>query len=244
MRDADLRLAPAQELPFADDSFDAIVSHMALMLMSDIEQVIAEAARVLKPGGRFAVSVGVGPVGPDLFLSLAQPVFAALPPQRRVPSMGDRRTRSREGLDKLLTPAGFMSVSWEEMALELTGTPEQVWEAAIPSYYHMVALDAGQLERLREKFIAQATASSSAGQLHGGARIAVATTQLGPPRHPISAASTTFVTGKSLQPPDTESGLATPFRGVDLCRGGGRRGSGRRWRCRDCRAVGRSSALG
>nr|WP_307819098.1 class I SAM-dependent methyltransferase [Streptomyces sabulosicollis] len=41
----------AQALPFADDSFDACVSHLALMLMGEIEQVAAEIARVLCPGG-------------------------------------------------------------------------------------------------------------------------------------------------------------------------------------------------
>lgn len=58
LADADLRLGRAQRLPFAEDSFDAVVSHMALMLVSEVDQVVAEAARVLRPGGRFAVVVG------------------------------------------------------------------------------------------------------------------------------------------------------------------------------------------
>ncbi|WP_245178794.1 class I SAM-dependent methyltransferase [Streptomyces montanisoli] len=41
----------AQRLPFEDGAFDACVSHLALMLMADVEQVAAEAARVLVPGG-------------------------------------------------------------------------------------------------------------------------------------------------------------------------------------------------
>ncbi|MCP2276594.1 class I SAM-dependent methyltransferase [Nocardia amikacinitolerans] len=44
LADADLREGRAQELPFADGSFDAVVCHMALMLMAEIDQVIAEIA--------------------------------------------------------------------------------------------------------------------------------------------------------------------------------------------------------
>jgi SAM-dependent methyltransferase len=178
---ADLRVGRAQELPFADDSFDAVVSHLALMLMTDVEQVVAELARVLRPGGRLAVAIGAGPLpggGLDLFLSLARPVFAAVPAERRVPTMGDRRTRTQAGLDELLVPAGFAPVAWEEITLELNGTPEQVWESAVPSYYDMVTLDDQQVARLREDFLAQAADQSSAGRLDGGARIAIVTTRL------------------------------------------------------------------
>jgi SAM-dependent methyltransferase len=175
---ADLRVGRAQELPFADDAFDAVVSHMAFMLMSDVEQVSAGVARVLRPGGRFAITVGAGPVpggALELFLSLARPVFATLPAERRVPPLGDRRTRSRAGLDELLTPAGFEPVSWEEFPLELSGTPEQVWESVVPSYYEMAQLDDEQVGALRGDFIARASALSSTGVVTGGARIAVAT---------------------------------------------------------------------
>lgn len=178
---ADLRVGRAQELPFADDSFDAVVSHLALMLMTDVEQVVAELARVLRPGGRLAVAIGAGPLpggGLDLFLSLARPVFAAVPEERRVPAMGDRRTRSRAGIDELLVPAGFAPVTWEEITLELSGTPEQVWQSAVPSYYDMVTLDDEQVARLHEDFLAQAAARSSGGRLDGGARIAIVTTRL------------------------------------------------------------------
>jgi SAM-dependent methyltransferase len=49
--------ARAQTLPFANSSFDAVISHLALMLMDDVNAVLAECRRVLKPGGTFAVVV-------------------------------------------------------------------------------------------------------------------------------------------------------------------------------------------
>ncbi|MFH8789271.1 class I SAM-dependent methyltransferase [Streptomyces roseoverticillatus] len=67
LSEARLEEGRAQELPFADDSFDACVSHMALMLMSEIEQVVAEVARVLSPGGVPACVVGGGAVGGEAY---------------------------------------------------------------------------------------------------------------------------------------------------------------------------------
>ncbi|MFF8732632.1 class I SAM-dependent methyltransferase [Streptomyces sp. NPDC015171] len=55
------RRAAPRHLPFADDGFDACVCPMALMLMGEIELVMAEIARVLSPGGVPACVVGGGP---------------------------------------------------------------------------------------------------------------------------------------------------------------------------------------
>jgi ArsR family transcriptional regulator len=51
-RNCALRRAPAERLPFADASFDVVVSHMVLHFLADPALAIAEAARVLKPRGR------------------------------------------------------------------------------------------------------------------------------------------------------------------------------------------------
>jgi hypothetical protein len=40
--------------------------------------------------------------------------------------LGSRATRTREGLDEILAPAGFVPVSWEPIVIEWSGTPEQV----------------------------------------------------------------------------------------------------------------------
>ncbi len=45
-----------EELPLADESVDVVISNCVINLSGDKPNVLAEAARVLRPGGRFAVS--------------------------------------------------------------------------------------------------------------------------------------------------------------------------------------------
>jgi SAM-dependent methyltransferase len=47
----------AEELPFEDDSFDAVVSQFGLMFFDDRAAAVDEMWRVLRPGGKIAVAV-------------------------------------------------------------------------------------------------------------------------------------------------------------------------------------------
>ena len=51
--DVDLREGDAQALEFPDRSFDSVVCTLALCSIPDDRQAVAEARRVLRPGGRF-----------------------------------------------------------------------------------------------------------------------------------------------------------------------------------------------
>jgi len=50
-------VADAAALPFADAAFDLVVAYMCLHDMDQMPQAVAEAARVLKPGGRLCASI-------------------------------------------------------------------------------------------------------------------------------------------------------------------------------------------
>src|SRR5918997_2524934 len=54
-REVDLRLGDAQALDLPDARFDTVVATLALSSIPDDRRVVAEARRVLRPGGRFIV---------------------------------------------------------------------------------------------------------------------------------------------------------------------------------------------
>lgn len=74
----------ARALPYADASFDFVVAFMSVMDTGDPAKVLAETARVLRPGG-------------FLQFSILHPCFA--PPHRRVLRDGDGRPRAVEVAD-------------------------------------------------------------------------------------------------------------------------------------------------
>lgn len=49
--EAELRVGDAHDLPFPDASFDTVVATLALCTIPDDRRAVAEAARVLRPGG-------------------------------------------------------------------------------------------------------------------------------------------------------------------------------------------------
>jgi demethylmenaquinone methyltransferase/2-methoxy-6-polyprenyl-1,4-benzoquinol methylase len=71
--------ADALKLPFADETFDAVVSGFVMRNLADVPAGIAEQARVLRPGGQLAV-METTPGPPNLWRPLFRLYFRRLVP--------------------------------------------------------------------------------------------------------------------------------------------------------------------
>lgn len=67
--DVDARVGDAQDLPFDDDAFDAVLLHLVLSVVPDPDAVVSEAARVVSDDGRVSIYDKFVPLGETPSLS-------------------------------------------------------------------------------------------------------------------------------------------------------------------------------
>lgn len=96
----EFRLGEIEHLPVADEAIDVIISNCVVNLSPDKPQVFDEAFRVLRPGGRLAIS--------DVVLTAAVPHELRADPDSVVSCVAGASTIDR--LEAMLTDAGFEAV--------------------------------------------------------------------------------------------------------------------------------------
>jgi SAM-dependent methyltransferase len=151
--DVDVRLAPAEELPFEGSSFDAALAQLVVHFMRDPIAGLREMARVTRPGGGVSASVwdhggGHGP------LSVLWDVVQEVDPGAQDES-GLAGTRGGT-LTALFEQAGLREI--EETALTVSvehPTFEDWWEPYTlgvgPAGAYVAGLDPEQQDQLRER---------------------------------------------------------------------------------------------
>jgi ubiquinone/menaquinone biosynthesis C-methylase UbiE len=117
------------ELPFADNSFDAISCRFGFMFFPDMQLAANEMARVLKPGGRIATSVWNVPEKNFWVTATMGTINKNMelpPPPPGAPGMF---RCAKPGLMKeIFEKAGFKNINEKEVASKLnSGTVETYW---------------------------------------------------------------------------------------------------------------------
>lgn len=105
--------ADAQHLPFCDGGFDLVVSNLGVCHVPDQPHALSEVRRVLRPEGRFAMTVWCGPDVSPSFEIVYGAVKAHGSPDVSAPSGPDfHQFANREIAEKLLLEAGFANVAF------------------------------------------------------------------------------------------------------------------------------------
>jgi SAM-dependent methyltransferase len=163
----------ADDLPFADASFDSVSVRFGYMFLPDHAAATAEFARVLRPGGRLCSSVWVKPEA-NPWTSIAMQAIAAEvalpPPEPDRPGMF--RCAAPGYVGGLYEAAGLREVSEWDVGVELvTRSPAEYWEMISEH----VSLAAAALERVdgaaRERIAAAVVAAVGAYEDAGEVRV-------------------------------------------------------------------------
>ena len=152
----DLRVADAQEMPFADDAFDIVASALAINFMADRARALSEMRRVCRPGGFVAGYVwdfaGGRSAAWPLRLGLER-IGAAMPP---IPGAGDT---SLDALRALFASAGLTPIATHAIEVTLTfASFEEYWRSQTPTFtpQGMIVASLPDADRRRLKEIVRA----------------------------------------------------------------------------------------
>ena len=151
--DVDVRHAPAEALPFEDDTFDASIAQLVVHFMEDPVGGLREMRRVARPGGVVAACVwdhagGRGPL--SVFWDAARQLDPAAADESRL--AGARR----DHLGELFEAAGISDVEQSEIVASLRHPSfEEWWEpyngGVGPAGAYVAGLDAERRAQLRDR---------------------------------------------------------------------------------------------
>ncbi len=124
MTQAEVRLMNAEALLFEDSSFDRVTCGFALWFIPNLQGALGEMRRMLRPGGRLAVSTW-GPPG-----DVARQQTRLLEAYGGVlPALGSHMLTSADAVQTVLRSAGFEVAYAAEEHISVLFTDEEQWWA-------------------------------------------------------------------------------------------------------------------
>ncbi len=143
----EFRHGDAEQLPFPDRQFDAVVGNFAILHLGRPEQAVAEFARVLVPGGTLALSMWDGPERARILGVFADAVqeVGATPPADLPPGPPFFRFSSDEEFSGLLRSAGLEGINVERISFtHRVSGPDELWDGALRAAVRTGPLILGQ----------------------------------------------------------------------------------------------------
>jgi SAM-dependent methyltransferase len=152
--DIDYRLADAEQLPFTDGTFDAVISTFGVMFASRPEAAAAELARVVRPGGRIALATWAAD---GTVFGMFQVMKRFMPPPPDPPPASPFAWGRQERITELLGEA--FDLRFETgTSYYREPTPEAAWHTFSTGYGPTRTLyenlEPQQRQSLRDEFVA------------------------------------------------------------------------------------------
>jgi ubiquinone/menaquinone biosynthesis C-methylase UbiE len=154
--DVDGRVADAEHIPYADNTFDLVLGHAVLHHIPDVERTLREVMRVLRPGGRFVFAGEPTTVGNSYARALADLTWNLTIRAVKLPGLGswrrpqaeidensraaalewivDLHTFAPRDLEKMAERAGAVQVrtATVEFTAAMLGWPVRTFESTVP----------------------------------------------------------------------------------------------------------------
>jgi SAM-dependent methyltransferase len=123
----DVRLAVLPDLPFSDGEFDAVTGNFVINAVRDPVAALSELARVLRAGGRVALTCWSDPRPPVLSVAVSAIAAAGVQWPSDVPVSPFSEYSSPGAFTALLDGTGFVSAAAERVSWEYRVDPSAWW---------------------------------------------------------------------------------------------------------------------
>lgn len=144
--DVDFRVADAEDLPFPDATFDIVVCNLGLPSFPRPERAVAEMVRVVRPGGRVALTTHDQPAASALVVILARAMNEVpMRPPTGVPAGPDIFQYANDtALEGLLRTAGLTDVRVQTIRFSNQTSAAWLWDSLLASTVRVAAAVEGQ----------------------------------------------------------------------------------------------------